>query len=378
MSNKSALAGIRVLDLSRLVPGPYATMLLADFGAEVVKIEEPGRGDYMRDLPGLRPAYETLNRHKKSVTLNLKDGKNIFLKLAKSADVLVESFRPGVMERLGLGYKELSKINKRLVYCSVTGYGQSGPMRDAPGHDINYLAKAGVLEASGKVEPTIPGLLLADMSGAVMAAIAILVALFARERTGRGQYLDVSMLDGLLSMAIVPATYSMSSGKMPAKGTLPLFGGWGSYNSFPAKDGRYVALGALEGKFWQSFCEKTGLRDLVEIQDEPGRQETIRQRVAEVIRTRTAREWEEMFATTVPVTAVQTIEEALRDPQVVHREMTRRVGEFLQIACPLKLSGTPAQAPSRAPTLGEHTEEVLRKAGYSKSQISAFRDKRQI
>jgi alpha-methylacyl-CoA racemase len=360
------LSGLTVLDLSRLVPGPYATMMLADLGARVIKIEQPEGGDPMRSLPGASPAFENLNRNKESVTLDLRRGREVLLRLARRADVLVEGFRPGVVDRLGIGYRRVARVNPRIVYCSISGYGQSGPLRDEPGHDVNYLARSGLLDATGPPggEPTIPALLSADLAGgALMSLVGILSALLERERTRRGQYLDVAMLDGLLSLAFLPACYWMGGEAPPRRGRLPLTGGLARYGVYRAKDARHVSLGCLEPKFWTALCERLGLPDLLRAPAGARAEERARARIGRVLRRRRAADWERL--PDLPVAAVRTMGEALRDPHVRHRGMVRRVGGLLQMAFPVRFSRARIRRPARAPRLGEHTEAMLRSLGYS-------------
>src|ERR671929_195422 len=266
------LEGIRVLDLSRLLPGGFCSLLLADFGADVVKVEDTGMGDYVR---ADEPAFQALNRGKRSIRIDLKhpEGRDVFLRLARDADVVLESFRPGVMDRLGVGYARLREENPRLVYCAITGHGQDGPFAARAGHDMNYLARVGLLDLTG--EPDGPPIQaagqIADLGGgALMAAFGILAALRERERSGEGQLVDVSMADGALSwLALVAAKY-LADGQVPKRGSIELAGRLVCYRPYACKDG-WVTLGALEPKFWQAWCRGVGREDLIEHQFErPG------------------------------------------------------------------------------------------------------------
>lgn len=383
----SSLAGIRVLDLTRLLPGAFCTMLLADFGADVIKVEEPGRGDYMRDLgPRVREssaAYLSVNRNKKSITLNLKHrrGREAFLRLAAGADVLVEGFRPGVMDRLGLGYAQLREVNRRLVYCSLTGYGQDGPYCHRAGHDINYLAVAGILSLSGRRDgpPVVPPVQLADIGGgSLFAALGIMLALHARQRTGEGQYVDVAMLDGAFSWLSMHLAEFLAGLRRPKRGWMPLSGGLACYNVYETADGQYMALGALEPKFWREFCAAAGRNDLAPRQFEP-EQEPLMAEVGEIFRGRTRQEWEELLAgRDCCCEPVLTLAEACHHPQVVSRGLVveiqdPREGPVRQAGIPLRLSATPGTVVAPPPALGEHTADVLAVAGYTRAEIEEMR-----
>ncbi|HEX7065458.1 MAG TPA: CoA transferase, partial [Bacillales bacterium] len=277
------LESIRILDLTRLLPGPYCTMLLADFGAEVIKVETPKTGDYARWIEpqlndGNSAQFHSLNRNKKSMVLNLKseEGKAVFLQLAQTADVVIESFRPGVMERIGIGYPTLKEINPEIVFCSLTGYGQNGPYAKSPGHDINYLSYSGLLDLQGEQggRPVVPAAQIADLGGgALPAAVGIMLALFDREKSGQGQFVDIAMLDGVISwlQTILPDYLAT---EVPLKrGELALSGGKACYEVYETKDGRYLAVGALEEKFWREFCEAIGCEDFISLHDAPLREQ---------------------------------------------------------------------------------------------------------
>ena len=386
-----AFAGLRVLDLSRLLPGPYCSLLFADLGAEVIKIEEPERGDYAREnLPhygqtGVGAAFLLLNRNKKSLTLNLKTepGKGIFRRLARSADVLLESFRPGVMDRLGLGWEALRSLNPGLIYCAISGYGQDGPYRDLVGHDINYMGYAGALAITGPRggPPLMPGVQVADLGGgALMAAFAIGAALYHRTRTGEGQLLDVSMTDGVVSWLAIHYGPFFATGRPPRRGEERLNGGWVCYQIYETADGEYLTLGALEPKFWANLCRLLGREDLIPLQDATGEaRDRVEAELRAIFRTRPREEWLRLLhSVDVCAGPVLGFDEVLQDPQLRHRGLFASVedpahGAIPQVAFPVKLSATPARITSPPPGLGEHSEEILKGVGYSAEEIAAFR-----
>jgi crotonobetainyl-CoA:carnitine CoA-transferase CaiB-like acyl-CoA transferase len=387
----SAFAGVRILDLSRLLPGPYCSLLFADLGADVIKIEEPGLGDYARSTPplwgasGLGAYFLLLNRNKKSVTLNLKTGggKEVFRRLARTADVVLESFRPGVMDRLGLGWAALSELNPRLVYCAITGYGQDGPYRDLVGHDINYMGYAGALSVTGPRHgpPLMPGVQAADLGGgALLAAFAIAAALHQRTQSGRGQLIDAAMTDGVVSwMAAYLGPY-FATGQVAARGEARLNGGWVCYQAFEAADGGWVTLGALEPKFWANFCRLVGREDLVPTQYAEGAARVKAEaEVRAIFRTRPRDEWVRLLHTQdVCAGPVLAIDEVVRDPHLrargLFREVTHPVlGPIPQVAFPAKLSESPGRMDTPPPALGADTEAVLGELGYDSAGIDALR-----
>jgi crotonobetainyl-CoA:carnitine CoA-transferase CaiB-like acyl-CoA transferase len=337
---------ITVLDLTRLLPGATATQYFADHGANVIKLEQPGIGDYARSMDS--ELFRATNAGKKSVTIDLKKagGCNLLLRLAESADVLIESFRPGVMARLGIDYEALSRRNPRLIYASLTGYGQSGPHAMLAGHDINYLALGGVL---GLNLPVIPGVQIADIAGGAMqAVIEILRALLERNATGQGCYLDISMLAGVQRLLTIPLTAWRSSGREPEAGRELLSGKYACYNLYQANDGRWLAVGALEPKFWAELCRCIGCEDLVDLQFAGGDDQLrVKEFVAAIFRTRTAAEWFELLRDTdCCVTPVLKVSE---------------------VAATL-----PAQHRMAAPALGEHTRSVLAGHGISDAELEAL------
>ena len=368
----SALEGLRVLDLSRLLPGGFCSLLLADFGADVIKVEDTRAGDYLR-ADG--PAFLALNRGKRSISVDLKhpEGREALLRLARDADVLLESFRPGVMERLGVGYPRLREENPRLVYCAITGYGQDGPFALRAGHDTNYLARIGLLGLTGDPDgpPVQSAGQIADLGGgALMAAFGILAALRERDRSGEGQLVDVSMTDGALSWLAMDAARVLAGEAAPARGRAGLAGGLICYRPYRCADG-WVAFGALEPKFWAAWCRGVGREDLVEQQFEPVGSDTHRE-VERVFAGRTRAEWEafndEHDCCLEPVLG---LDEALSSELVRARGMV--AGGAL--GTPVKLSRTPGD-PTRAgePALGGDTDAVLAEAGYGAGEIAALRE----
>ena len=371
----TALAGLRVLDLSRLLPGGFCSLLLADFGADVIKVEDTGAGDYLR-ADG--PAFLALNRGKRSVRLDLKSpgGRDALLALARGADVLLESFRPGVMDRLGVGYERLRQENPRLVYCAVTGYGQDGPFAARAGHDTNYLARIGLLDLTGDRDgpPVQAGGQIADLGGgALMAAFGVMAALRERDRSGQGQLVDVSMTDGALSWLAMVAARALAGQPVPGRGEDPLAGGLICYRPYRCADG-WVAFGALEPKFWRAWCTGLGRDDLADRQFEPVGSETHRELEA-VFAERTQAEWEafndEHDCCLEPVLA---LDEALDSELVRAREMVVEVEGERVLGTPVKLTRTPAD-PTRAgaPAPGGDTDAVLAEAGYGPDEIAALR-----
>jgi len=372
---ETAFAGVKVLDLSRLLPGPFCSMLLADFGADVIKIEDPDGGDYIRWWPpflGKNSGFHVvLNRNKRSLTLNLKkpEGKEIFKRLAATADVVLEGFRPGVMDRLGLGYETLRAINPRLVYCAITGYGAEGPRAQQAGHDINYLALNGVLSYSGRQgNPTLSGVQVADLGGgALYAAFSIATALFARERLGQGQHIDLAMADGALTWHCLRWGKYLADGIVPGQGDDFLNHGFACYNLYATQDGRTMSLGALEPQFWQRFCRTVGRPDWdTPAYFEPGpHQQELHDRVAELFCSRTLAEWTALFeGVDCCCEPVLNLDEVMADEQTRQRQMVvdmlhQTWGTYRQLGIAPKLSLTPGTIRSHAPELGEHTVEIL-------------------
>ncbi len=388
------LKELKMLDLSRLLPGPYCSLLLADLGMEVLKVEDPIQGDYARTLGfiGIKesPFFLSLNRNKKSMTLNLKtkEGKEIFYKLIETYDIVLEGFRPGVMDRLGVGYEELKKKNPRVILCSLSGYGQDGPYRERSGHDVNYIGLGGILELTGAMNgaPIIPGVQIADIgAGGMMAAIAILAAIIHRENTDQGQFLDISMMDGVISWLSVHAGKYFMDKDLPQRGEMQLSGRYACYQVYPTKDGRHMSLGALEPKFWKNFCEAIGRSELIYKQyiEEEERLRIIEE-IQNLFKTKDQEEWVDFFKNVdACCEPILTFAEVFQHPQVLHRQMVTEYehpveGKVRQVGNPIKSSQFPFEIPTPSPAWGEHTMEVLKAVGYSAEEIKHFKEAKAI
>lgn len=377
----SALSGLKILDLTMNLPGPYMTWLLAAMGADVVKIENPVGGDYARVLGGQTdsPLFEAVNRNKKSVALNLKhpEGKRIFLDLLDSYDILVEGFRPGTMEKLGLEYEAVSNRNQRLIYVSITGYGHNSPYRLRAGHDVNYLALAGILGMTGTADgqPVLPGVQIADIAGGSYLALSgLLAAIIQREKTGKGQFVDAAMFDGALSMATMVFGAVQAGLEKPLPGGMVLNGRFPCYGVYPTKDGKHMSLGALEPKFWQNFCEVVNRRDLA------GGQfggEEVKAEISDLFASKTQDEWVELLKSAdACCEPVLPLDEAVESPLVAARGMlTRHPDGNRFLASPMRLSDSPPMEERKAPRLGEHTEEVLGRLGLSRENMASLEEK---
>jgi len=372
------LQGVRVLDLTRLLPGPYASLVLADLGAEVIKIERPRYGDPLRylsrfGLEGGGKLFAIVNRNKKSMTLNLRaaEGRAILLELARSAEVLLEGFRPGVMKRLGLGYEALAAVNPRLVYASLSGYGQTGPYFSRAGHDLNYIALGGLLALTGREDglPVIPGVPVADLIGGLWTALGIAVALLGREHSTHGQYLDVSMLDCVAALLTVPLADWQATDCVPQRGKMSLTGKQACYNVYETADGKYMTLAALEPQFWQAFCVAVGRQDWLTRQHEPDQAGLIVE-VAALFRTQPRAYWTALFADQEDSCCepALTLDEVFTHPQALHRGLLHEG----QLATPLGRQGVP---PVPAPELGQHTAEILAELGYTAQDVERWRQK---
>jgi crotonobetainyl-CoA:carnitine CoA-transferase CaiB-like acyl-CoA transferase len=383
------LEAIRILDLTRLLPGGYATLMLADLGADVVKVEEPGKGDYIRWTPPMVGDFSTghiaLNRNKRSITLNLRtdEGKAVFKQLVERFDVVIESFRPGVMDRLGLSYKTLSALNPKLVYCAITGYGQDGPRAQSAGHDANYAGYAGMLSIVGEEgrRPVIPGVQVGDLAGGGMAAvISILTALLQRERTGKGDFCDVSMTDGIVSWLSIHAAEFFATRRPPERERMHLSGAYPCYRVYPAADG-WLSVGALEPQFWQALCVAIDRPDLTGDAFAMGerRDEVIRELEA-LFSTRSRDEWMKLFdGKDVCVAPIKDFSEAFDDEQIRHRNMVIEgeipgTGPVSMVGNPINLSSDVAQTVRRPPPgMGEHNDEILGELGLGADDLERLR-----
>ncbi|HEX9101272.1 MAG TPA: CaiB/BaiF CoA-transferase family protein [Polyangia bacterium] len=375
----SPLRGVRVLDLSRLIPGPFCTLILSDLGASVDKLEDPHVGDYMRVFPptkrGLSGRFNALNRDKRSLCLDLKKpaGRDALLKLAQHYDVVVESFRPGVLDKLGVGFAALSRQNPRLVMLSISGYGQDGPFRDKAGHDLNYVATAGVLGLAGPPDrpPPTPAIQLADIAGgALFGAVGILAALYERERTGRGQQVDVSMCEGALAFMIPDLGNYDASGTPPKRGGELLNGGGAMYGVYATKDGRFLSVGALEPKFWAAFNEAIGRPvDHSELVADAAGQERVRAEIQAILATKTRDEWEAIFSGDVCVEPVLSADELAAHPQHRARGMFFELDGLTQTRTPFGSAAGHRPPPS----LGGDGPAILREAGFSDGEIEALK-----
>jgi len=354
-------------------------MMLADLGAEVIKIEEPKIGDPTRKSPpmieGHSAPFAQVNRNKKSIAIDLKhaEGRGIFLKLAATADVVIEQFRPGVVDRLGINYAAVAEINPRIVYCALTGFGQDGPHRERSGHDLNYLALSGVLglTTDDRGKPVIPGVQIADLAGGMIAGFAILAALLARERTGRGQFVDVSMFDVMVSMLPIPAAHHFAGSTIPVGGKYVLSGAYPFYNVYETTDGKFMTLGALEPKFWANFCRKVDREDLAARQFDAGeRRENLFEEMRNIFKSRTQSEWVALMSDAdCCCEPVLSMSEAFVHAQTRAREMVRQSSSVTdQLGFSYKLSDTPPTEESQAPALGEHTAELLDAMGITREE----------
>ena len=370
-----ALQGVKVLDLSRLLPGPYCSMILADHGADVLAIED---SRFQADNLFFHEIY----RNKRHMSLNLKseEGLRIFHHLAGEADIVLEGFRPGVTSRLGVDYQTLAALNPRLIYCSITGYGQDGPKRDAAGHDVNYLSVAGILDLIGPQgeSPTIPAVQVADiLGGAMQAAVGILLALQARERTGQGQYIDIAMTDGVLGLLTLPLFFQRTRGEQPARSSATLSHRYGCYNTYRTADERYVAIGAVESRFWRRLCELLGCPQYAKRQyDEECREEIIDQ-LRRIFAAKPLAWWRELLEEEdVCFSPVARLDEVLSSPLFRERQMVgdaRGVDAGATLGIPVKLSGTPGTLRTPPAAFGADTDQVLRELGYDEQQIADLR-----
>lgn len=385
MQRAKPLSGIRILDLTRLLPGPVAALHLADLGADVIKMEDPQVGDYARTLgkgQGEDSAYfRMINRNKRGLRLDLKkpEGVEVFMALARDADVVMESFRPGVADKLGIGYEAVRGVNPRIAYCSISGYGQDGPYRHLAGHDLNYLGYAGMLDQIGPAggDPVIPNFQIADLlGGALTAAMGVLAAVVEAQRTGQGRHVDVSMTESVLAHAYFSMLRLNDAGTSAPRGTDMLSGGLPCYSVYRTADGRHMAVAALEAKFWQTFCQVIGRPDLVARHAVTGAAaEAVKADLAALFATRSRDEWTALFAEAdCCVTPVLSLEEALENEQTRARGTVFEAGGLRQFAPPMKLSEFDFTVDRPAPKVGEHSAQILAEAGFQPADIARFRD----
>lgn len=376
MFKPGALSGITVIDLSRLLPGPYCSMMLADHGARVIAIESR---KFIAD--GL--FFHTVNRNKEHMTLNLKtnEGKQIFFQLIEKADVMLEGFRPGVVERLGVGYERVCKTNPKIIYCSISGYGQTGAFVDRVGHDINYLSTSGVLNLIGESDrpPSIPGIQIADIAGGAMnAAIGILLALFNRQNTGKGQYIDISMTDGMVGLLPAVLYFQQLTGQDPRRADALLSHRYACYNTYETADGRFLSIGAVENRFWQKLCHHLGVPEYAALQYDDSRRGEILGYMRSIFKKKTLKEWDKELADMeICWSRIQTFSEVLVDPLFRERKMILELAgktgqKQTAIGVPVKLSDTPGSVRSAAADFGESTASILQELGYSEKEIKRF------
>lgn len=382
------LKDLRVLDLSRLLPGPFCTMILADHGARVLKLEAPGAGDYIRSwepkVDGYSALFLAVNRNKKSLTLDLKTeaGKEIFFRLLREYDVVVESFRPGVMKRLGIDYPRAREVNGKIIYCSITGYGQCGPEAQKAGHDLNYLAESGVLHTSGCADgrPVVPGIQVADIGGGALYAVnAILMAYIAVQRGETGAHLDISMTDGLVSMFSLLSAYFFAQGRDPGPNETTFNGGQANYQVYKTRDNQFMVLGALEEKFWRNFCLAIDRPDLIDRQYGDGKsQGELTQELKEIFSRRSRKEWEVLLAgKNTCCEPVVSFGEVTANKHFEARNMFYDLdlpdgGSIRQLNSAIMIDGKKRMDHCFPPELGEHTQETLEALGYSIAEIQSL------
>jgi len=378
MLKNGALTGKTVIDLSRMLPGPYCSMLLADHGARVIAVEDRR---FAED-----PFFvSALYRNKEHMTLNLKTepGREIFYRLVGDADVLIEGFRPGVTLRLGVDFESMQRINPGLIYCSITGYGQSGPERNRAGHDVNYMAAAGVLDLIGSPgsPPVIPGIQIADLAGGMNAALGILLALLAREQTGVGQYVDISMSDAAMGLLPFVINYLNQTGQAPKRGDFLLAHGYACYNTYETADGRAISVGALEPKFWAGLCTHLGVQEYIEHQFDDSRREEIVDSFRSIFAQKTLAQWEaELSPLDICCEGVRTVAEAMNQPQFKERGISCLFSDASghcvpTLGLPVHMHHTPGNLRTRPAKFGEHTAKILQELGYLPDEVQEMSGK---
>ncbi|OEU66594.1 MAG: carnitine dehydratase [Desulfobacterales bacterium PC51MH44] len=379
MPKSGALSGITVLDLSRLLPGPFCSMILADHGARVISVEDKR---FMADDLFIT----TVNRNKEHMSLDLKtpEGKEIFFRLVSKTDILLEGFRPGVVDRLGIEYDTVRKVNPKIIYCSITGYGQTGPYRNRAGHDVNFLGYSGVLDLMGEPDrpPSIPGVQIADIAGGGMnAVIGVLLALWDRGRSGKGQYIDISMTDGMVSLLPLTLFLQQRTGEVPRRGEALLSHRYACYNTYETADGRYISIGAVENRFWKQLCEHLRVPEYTPLQHDESRRHEIIDFMRKTFKKMTLAEWEaELADLDICWGRIQSLEEVLQDPLFREREMVvdirqKNGEEHLTLGVPVKLSETPGTIRTPPVGFGDSTVSILKELGYTADQIKTFANK---
>lgn len=378
MTEKGALTGIKVVDLSRLLPGPYCSMVLADHGARVIAVEDRR---FIAD--GL--FLDTVNRNKEHMSLNLKtdEGKSVLFRLIKDADIFIEGFRPGVVDRLGISYDIIAEKNPGIIYCSITGYGQTGPFKDKAGHDANYLALSGVLDLVGEKDglPCIPGVQIADITGSMNSVIGILMALYARNNTGRGQHIDISMTDCMLGMMSIPLFFQQMMNMDLKKSDNMFSHRYACYNTYETADGKYLTIGCVENRFWKKLCEHLDVPKFANLQYDDEKRHEIIDIFRDIFKQKNIASWEkELTDLDVCCTPIATLKDVIESPLFKEREMVVKLHnkqgkEENVFGVPIKMSDTPGSIRTPAPDFGEHTESILGELGFSNAEIQNFGEK---
>ncbi|OGR10708.1 MAG: carnitine dehydratase [Desulfobacula sp. GWF2_41_7] len=373
-ASRGSLENIKVIDLSRLLPGPLCSMILADHGADVLSMEDRR---FEKENHFVRPLY----RNKKHMTLNLKQdqGRQIFLDLARDTDVIIEGFRPGVAEKLGVAYKDILPVNPGVIYCSISGFGQTGAFKDKPGHDVNYLGLTGLLDLMGAKDgpPSIPGIQTADITGALTAVTGILLALFHRQKTGQGQYIDISITDSLACFFPVLEFFRSITGFFPARSDSMLSHRYACYNTYETKDKKSIAVGAVEHVFWKKICLKLDLSDLIPLQYDEFHRKEVLEKLKKTFRSQPLAFWEETFKDLdACVTPVKTLDEAIQTPLFKERKILfKDDAGNLSPGIPVKLEKTPGSVKSLPVSFGQNTRQILESLGFDKDRVRELKDK---
>ncbi len=393
VSLNNPLEGIKILDLTRLLPGPLATQMMGDMGADIIKIEDYNSPDYTRFFPpqqnGTSIYFLALNRSKRSLGLNLRSetGKEIFFDLIKTADIVIESYRAGVIDKIGIGYEKAKSINPGIIYVSVTGYGQTGPYKDKAGHDLNYIGYSGILGLSGtKERPTIPATQIADIAGGSYPTVmACLAALLAKQKTGKGQHVDVAMSETILPMLSFPLSEYLNTGKNLKREEPMLSGGIANYNIYQCKDGKFMALGSLEPKFWKGFCQMIGKPDWVNrMMPTPQNISELKRDLEALFASKTQSEWISISANyDICLSPIYDLEEVHKDAHYNERNLFIEMesphhGKLKGINQPIKFDSKGSQPKIPAPLHGEHSREILIEMGYSEEKITELSNKKII